>query len=293
MIDPSDVELAAMRSASRPSARRRARSASPSRSGTTPKPRRCGDRRHRHLLHGGDGRAPRGHKFPPVRGMPPTPDPWHRCRQSVRGSGGRPAVGRTEGEEAMMDFNSSSSISGQVTAWSTPGCSRPAPASPSASTSGPRVSGVACERALQFEYAKAPIDHGRDIPGRMLRIFERGHVMEDCMVAWLRDAGFDLRTRKADGEQFGFSVADGRLQGHIDGVIVGGPRASPIPRSGNASASATSPGAIWRKRAGHRQAHLRRASGDLPSLSRTARAPGDLHGAQRRHDGDLHRARAL
>ena len=65
-------------------------------------------------------------------------------------------------------------------------------------------------------------------PGRMLRIFERGHVMEDCMVAWLRDAGFDLRTRKADGEQFGFSVADGRLQGHIDGVIVGGLRASPI-----------------------------------------------------------------
>jgi hypothetical protein len=44
------------------------------------------------------------------------------------------------------------------------------------------------------------------IDGRMLRIFERGHVMEDCMVAWLRDAGFDLRTRKANGEQFGFSA---------------------------------------------------------------------------------------
>ena len=43
------------------------------------------------------------------------------------------------------------------------------------------------------------------------------------MVAWLRNAGFDLRTRKPDGEQFGFSVADGRLQGHVDGVIVGGP----------------------------------------------------------------------
>jgi hypothetical protein len=88
---------------------------------------------------------------------------------------------------------------------------------------------VACERALQFEYAKAPVDHGRDTPGRMLRIFERGHVMEDCMVAWLRDAGFDLRTRKADGEQFGFSVADGRLQGHIDGVIVGGPEGFAYP----------------------------------------------------------------
>jgi len=53
--------------------------------------------------------------------------------------------------------------------------------------------------------------------------------MEDCMVAWLRDAGFDLRTRKADGEQFGFSVAEGRLQGHIDGVIVSGPEGFAYP----------------------------------------------------------------
>jgi hypothetical protein len=81
----------------------------------------------------------------------------------------------------------------------------------------------------------------------MLRIFERGHVMEDCMVAWLRDAGFDLRTRKPDGEQFGFSVADGRLQGHIDGVIVDGPEGFAYPLSGNASASARSPGATWKK----------------------------------------------
>ena len=43
------------------------------------------------------------------------------------------------------------------------------------------------------------------------------------MVEWLREAGFDLRTRQDDGEQFGFSVANDRLQGHIDGVIVGGP----------------------------------------------------------------------
>jgi hypothetical protein len=42
-------------------------------------------------------------------------------------------------------------------------------------------------------------------------------------IRWLRLAGFDLRTHKRDGEQFGFSVAGGRLRGHIDGVIVGGP----------------------------------------------------------------------
>lgn len=49
------------------------------------------------------------------------------------------------------------------------------------------------------------------------------------MVAWLRDAGFDLRTRKADGEQFGFSAVDGCLKGHVDGVIVGGPEGFGYP----------------------------------------------------------------
>jgi hypothetical protein len=49
------------------------------------------------------------------------------------------------------------------------------------------------------------------------------------MVAWLRDTGFDLRTRRVDGEQFGFSVADGSLQGHIDGVIVDGPEGFAYP----------------------------------------------------------------
>ena len=194
----------------------------------------------------------------------------------------------------MMDFNSSSSIAGQVTALVDAGLQQARARQSERQYLGASRLGVACERALQFEYAKAPIDHGRDTPGRMLRIFERGHVMEDCMVAWLRDAGFDLRTRKADGEQFGFSVADGRLQGHVDGVFVGGPEGFAYPALweckclGNKSWSD-----LEKKGLGHLQAHLRRASGDLPSLSRTARAPGDLHGAQRRHDGNLHRARAL
>ena len=56
---------------------------------------------------------------------------------------------------------------------------------------------------------------------------------------WLRAAGFDLRTRKANGEQFGFSVADGRLQGHVDGVIVGGPEGFAYPALWETSASAS------------------------------------------------------
>ena len=122
----------------------------------------------------------------------------------------------------MMDFNASSSLSGRLSALIDAAMQQVRARQSERQYLGASRLGVACERALQFEYAKAPVDHGRDIPGRMLRIFERGHVMEDCMVAWLRDAGFDLRTRKTDGEQFGFSVADGRLQGHIDGVICRG-----------------------------------------------------------------------
>ena len=46
---------------------------------------------------------------------------------------------------------------------------------------------------------------------------------------WLRKAGFDLRTRDRAGEQFGFSIAGGRIQGHIDGVIVAGPAGFDYP----------------------------------------------------------------
>jgi hypothetical protein len=85
--------------------------------------------------------------------------------------------------------------------------------------------GVACERALQYEYLHASVDAGRDFPGRLLRVFEVGHALEDLAIRWLRLAGFDLYTRKASGGQFGFSVADGRIRGHVDGVIASAPAA--------------------------------------------------------------------
>ena len=123
----------------------------------------------------------------------------------------------------MMDFNSSSSIAGQVSALIDAGMQREHAKQRPRSYLGASRLGVSCERALQYEFAKAPVDPGREHPGRLLRIFERGHRSEDSMIQWLRDAGFDLRTTKANGEQFGFAALDGRLAGHIDGVIVGGP----------------------------------------------------------------------
>lgn len=90
---------------------------------------------------------------------------------------------------------------------------------------GSRV-GHACERALQFEFAGASKDEGSDFSGRTLRIFGIGHALEDLAIQWLRAAGLDLYTRKGnrpDGEQFGFSVAGGRIRGHVDGIIVNAP----------------------------------------------------------------------
>tara|TARA_B100000282_G_C31659583_1_gene456867 strand:- start:263 stop:1030 length:768 start_codon:yes stop_codon:yes gene_type:complete len=87
--------------------------------------------------------------------------------------------------------------------------------------------GHGCERALQFEFAGAPKDEGQEFSGHILRIFEIGHALEDLAIRWLRGAGFDLYTRKGnrpDGEQFGFSVAGGRIRGHVDGIIAAAPQ---------------------------------------------------------------------
>ncbi|MDB0510939.1 hypothetical protein [Ralstonia solanacearum] len=129
----------------------------------------------------------------------------------------------------MLDFNSSASLSGQVASLIDIGLQRERASQPVRQYLGASRLGVACERALQYEFAQAPADYGREHDGRMLRIFERGHVIEDCMVDWLRGAGFDLRTRKPNGEQFGFATADGHLKGHIDGVIVAGPEGFGYP----------------------------------------------------------------
>ena len=83
--------------------------------------------------------------------------------------------------------------------------------------------GHPCARALQFEYFNTSKDAGREFSGQTLRIFEAGHHFEDMAARWLKLAGFELLTTNKRGEQFGFSVAGGRIRGHIDGVIVGGP----------------------------------------------------------------------
>jgi CRISPR/Cas system-associated exonuclease Cas4 (RecB family) len=87
---------------------------------------------------------------------------------------------------------------------------------------GSRI-GEPCARRLAYEITHTPVDGGMCFCGGLLRIFDAGHQLEDLTIGWLQAAGFDLRTRGRDGRQFGFSIAGGRIRGHIDGVIIGGP----------------------------------------------------------------------
>ena len=89
--------------------------------------------------------------------------------------------------------------------------------------------GDECSRKIQYRYLNHPSDPDKDFSARTLRIFQFGHEIEDYAAKWLRDAGFDLRTEHKDGKQFGFSIADGEIKGHIDGVICDGPVPASYP----------------------------------------------------------------
>ena len=127
-----------------------------------------------------------------------------------------------------LDFNPRPSMADRINAIVDAALIAEREATPPRTYLGASRLGHACERALQFEFAGAPKDEGADFGGQTLRIFEIGHQLEDLAIRWLRAAGIDLYTRKGnrpDGEQFGFSVAGGRIRGHVDGIIADAPAA--------------------------------------------------------------------
>lgn len=85
---------------------------------------------------------------------------------------------------------------------------------------GASAIGDECLRKVQLQYmGKEP-----EVSAQQLRTFDIGHCLEDLVIQWLRIAGFYVITRNENGEQFGFSTADGKLQGHVDGIIQGFPK---------------------------------------------------------------------
>lgn len=89
--------------------------------------------------------------------------------------------------------------------------------------------GEECSRLLAYEYHRVPKDEDKNFPGKILRVFDRGHDAETRMADYLRTAGFTLLTERPDGKQFGFAIAWSeerqcyRISGHCDGVITAAP----------------------------------------------------------------------
>lgn len=85
---------------------------------------------------------------------------------------------------------------------------------------GASILGDDCMRKIQLQF----LGKDAEISARTLRTFDIGHCLENLIAHWLRIAGFYLLTKNENGEQFGFSVADGRIAGHVDGIIQGFPK---------------------------------------------------------------------
>jgi hypothetical protein len=87
---------------------------------------------------------------------------------------------------------------------------------------GASAIGGPCARQTQLEYAGAPRE--KEFEPKILRIFDRGHMMEELWRAWLSDAGFRvIQIGEKTKRPIGFSELDGKFKGHVDGVITDGP----------------------------------------------------------------------
>ena len=78
--------------------------------------------------------------------------------------------------------------------------------------------GDECSRRIWLKF------HGGFTPtfsGRMLRVFDTGHLIERRIVRDLNRAGF-----KVSGRQLGFKDFKGRFRGHCDGIVEGLPESS-------------------------------------------------------------------
>jgi len=121
----------------------------------------------------------------------------------------------------MLDFNHRPTIADTINALIDVRLQEKRNTQPERDYLGASRLGVACARALQYEYAKTPKDE--DFSGQLLRIFEIGHVFETLALDWLRQAGFEIFAERPNGQQFGFSVAKGRIRGHVDGIVNAAP----------------------------------------------------------------------
>ena len=86
--------------------------------------------------------------------------------------------------------------------------------------------GDACSRKLWYRFRWALQENH---PGRLYRLFNRGHREEPVFVEELRGIGATVWEFGEDGQQFGVSFCSGHFRGHCDGVAQGLPEAPKTP----------------------------------------------------------------
>lgn len=80
---------------------------------------------------------------------------------------------------------------------------------------GASAIGQECERRLWYGFRQIAREK---FEGRMLRLFQTGHLSEPRFVADLRSIGAEVYdVNPADGKQFGFVGTAGHMRGHMDG----------------------------------------------------------------------------
>ena len=85
---------------------------------------------------------------------------------------------------------------------------------------GASVLGNECDRAIWYGFRWSTITK---FPGRILRLFNRGHLEEGRLIAALLTIGAQIYQQDAQGKQFRISFADGHGGGSGDGVVTGIP----------------------------------------------------------------------
>ena len=83
---------------------------------------------------------------------------------------------------------------------------------------GASLIGGECPRAIWYGFRWATKSN---FEGRLLRLFNRGHLEEARFIAMLLMIGCEVYQQDAEGNQFRISHAEGHLGGSGDGVVIG------------------------------------------------------------------------
>lgn len=85
---------------------------------------------------------------------------------------------------------------------------------------GASILGNDCARAVWYNFRWATKSN---FSGRMIRLFNRGHMEEARIIACLLTIGCQVYQQDAEGKQFRITHAEGHLGGSGDGIVIGCP----------------------------------------------------------------------